>query len=29
MDIVKMSMKFNMTYNAGNHKIGFFMIVMY
>ena len=29
MDIVKMSLKFNMTYNAGNHKIGFFMIVMY
>jgi len=29
MDIVKMSMKFNMTYNAGNHKLGYFMMVMY
>ena len=29
MDIVKMSLKFKMTYNAGNNRLGFFMIVMY
>lgn len=29
MDIVSMSRKFNMTYNAGDHKVGYFMLVMY
>ena len=29
MDIVSMSRKFNMTYNAGDHKLGYFYIVMY
>lgn len=29
MDIVSMSRKFNMIYNAGDHKLGYFYIVMY
>ena len=29
MDIVSMSRKFNMTYNGGDKKVGYFMIVMY
>ncbi len=29
MDIVGMSLKLNMTYNAGDKKVGFFMIVLY
>lgn len=29
MDIVSMSRKENMTYNGGDKKVGFFMIVMY
>lgn len=29
MNIVQMSLNFNMTYNAGDHRLGYFMMVMY